>query len=178
MTAAMLVHGLRIFAWLRGEAEPSHRMAGAGPAPSALVRQIDAQQGSLLHRVGLLGVPLLHLGVIILIAGAALNASGRFAAHLELSEGEIFAGQPDKLIVESEGDRSNHAPAFRLRLDRLHVAIGEGKHLAELQAKLTVRDNGVIYHAEVEVNHPLMPSALIRCTSTRPWARRRFSTGC
>jgi len=154
MAAAMLAHGLHVLAWLRGEARPSHRMAGEGPAPSALVRQIDALQGSLLHRVGLLGVPLLHIGVIALIAGAALNTSGRFAAHLELSEGEIFAGQPDKLIVESEGDRSNNAPAFRLRLDQLHVVIGEGKHLAELQAMLTVRDNGVIYHAEVEVNHP------------------------
>jgi len=154
MAAAMLAHGLRVLAWLQGAVEPSHRIKSEGAASSALVRQIDAQQGSLFHHAGLLGVPLLHLGAIVLIAGAVLNASGRFAAHLELSEGEIFAGQPDKLIVESEGDRSNHAPAFRLRLDRLQVAIGEGKHLAELQAKLTVRDRGVIYHAEVEVNHP------------------------
>lgn len=154
MAAAMLAHGLRVLVWLRGEARPSHRMTGEGEAPSTLVRQIDAQQGSLLHHAGLLGVPLLHLGAIVLIVGAALNAAGRFAAHLELSEGEVFAGQPDKLIVESEGDRSNHAPDFRLRLDRLRLAISDGMHLSELQAMLTVRDNGAIYHAEVQVNHP------------------------
>lgn len=154
MAAAMLAHGGRIFVWLRGEARPTHRMAGEGQAPSFFARQIDAQHNFPFHRVGLLGLPLLHLGVIALIAGATLNASGRFAAHLELSEGEIFAGQPDKLIVESEGDRSNNAPAFRLRLDQLHVGIGEGKHLSELQATLTVRDRGAIYHAAVEVNHP------------------------
>ncbi len=155
VVAAMAAHGFRILAWLRSEASPSCRMAGEGPVPPSLARQIDAQRGSRFHHAGLLGVPLLHLGVVALVAGAALNASGRFAAHLELSEGEIFAGQPDKLVVESGGDRNHSAPAFRLRLDRLHVATGEDRHLSELQAMLTVRDNhGAIYHTAVEVNHP------------------------
>ncbi len=155
VAAAMAVHGLRTLSWLRGESGPSHRMAGDGPVPHLLVRQVNAQNNTLLHRAGLLGVPLLHLGVIALVVGATLNASGRFAAHLELSEGEIFAGQPDKLLVESEGRRGNKTPDFRLRLDRLNVAIGEGKQLAELQAMLTLRDNGVIYRSALEVNHPI-----------------------
>lgn len=155
VAAAMAVHGLHTLAWLRGVSGPSHRMAGEGEVPVAITRQADALAGSRLHWLGLLGVPLLHLGVIVLVVGATLNASGRFAAHLELSEGEIFAGQPDKLIVESEGRRGNKALDFRLRLDRLHVAIGEGKQLAELQAMLTLRDNGVIYRSALEVNHPI-----------------------
>ncbi len=153
LLAAMAVHGARMLAWLRGEAPPTHRMDGTGALPQGLARHFAARDESRRQEFALFGVPLLHLGFVMLVAGVALNTPARFGAHLELSEGEIYAGQPDKLLLETGSDPVG-IPDFRLRLDRLHVDLEAGKHLTGLRADITLRDKEGVYRDTVEVNRP------------------------
>lgn len=153
LLAAMVVHGAHVLAWLHGKAPPSHRMDGAGALPAQLARLFASRDEHRRHGFGLLGVPLLHLGFVMLVAGVVLNTPTRFGAHLELSEGEIYAGQPDKLLLETGSDPAS-IPDFRLRLDRLHVDLEAGRHLTGLRADITLRDQEGVYRDTVEVNRP------------------------
>lgn len=151
--AAMAIHVARMLAWFRGKAPPTHRMSGAGALPPGLARRFAVHDESRRQEFALFGVPLLHLGFVMLVAGVALNTPARFGAHLELSEGEIYAGQPDKLLLETGSDPAR-IPDFRLRLDRLHVDLEAGKHLTGLRADITLRDKETVYRDTVGVNHP------------------------
>ncbi len=153
LLAAMAVHAVRVLAWFRGKVPPSHRIDGAGALPPGLARQFAVHDESRHQEFALFGVPLLHLGFVMLVAGVALNTPARFGAHLELSEGEIYAGQPDKLLLETGSDPAR-IPDFRLRLDRLHVELEAGEHLTGLRADVTLRDKGGVYRDTVEVNRP------------------------
>lgn len=104
--------------------------------------------------LGLWGSPLAHLGMLIMLGGAYLSALGGFGAHLELSEGELFSGEAQKLRV----DRGRYtAGQFKaaLRLDRVGIELREGGHLRDLQLELThQKDGGQPRRMTLETNAP------------------------
>lgn len=104
--------------------------------------------------LALWGSPLAHLGMLIMLGGAYLSALGGFGAHLELSEGELFSGEAQKLHVDRGHYRAGQFTAA-LRLDRVGIALHEGGLLQELQLELTSQENGVSpQRTTLETNAP------------------------
>lgn len=105
--------------------------------------------------LGLIGVPALHLGLLVIVVGAVISMRSGFGAHLELTEEEVYEGGPDKLIID-RGEAPERLPGT-LRLDRAQVGIEAGGYLRELAATLTYRldKGGPVRQARVRSNQPL-----------------------
>ena len=115
------------------------RRQAEGPAPGLL---------------GLVGVPVLHLGLLVTLSGALISMQAGFGAHLELTEGEVYHGGRDKLIL-ARGEAPGVLPG-PVRLDRARVEIEEGRYLRELAATVTHRgDDGAVHRSRVRSNEPL-----------------------
>lgn len=108
--------------------------------------------------LALSGVPLAHLGMLTIIVGAYISSFTAFGAHLELSEGEVFNGAPNK-VKPDRGSYRQDSFAATLRLDRIHVALHEGRLLQELRLDLShqeqgqpVRQNSLITNAPIQLS--------------------------
>lgn len=160
LLAGVALHVLRIRGWLAGQMPPTYRACATGDLPEDLARELGGTAAAGKHAVtrgwlGLLGTPLFHFGIVVLMAGAMASASERFGARLELSEGETFSGEPEKLSRE----RYSVSPAGdfgQLRLDRLDAQVGDGRYIRELQAFFTVQERGQPpREAVLSVNNPM-----------------------
>jgi cytochrome c biogenesis protein ResB len=161
MAAGMVVSISRRYALYKGTAPPRQRIAGRTHRPVALPPMFNAADGLEISRiksngaVGLLGIPLFHLGIAIIILGGIWSGWAGFGGHFELSEGRSFDGRQDRLTV----DRGTTLPVefgARLRLDRVQVEVAEGKYLRELKAHVSVQQQGGPIRQEViETNSPL-----------------------
>lgn len=163
MTVGMVISINRRISWLQGKAKPRYRLQGAVPlsqAPSELFGPSDEGIPLTTSKVhgylGLWGIPLFHLGIAVIVLGGIWSSWGGFAAHLELSEGEAYTGQPAKLMTERGG--GGELPDFgaRLRLDRLQLEVSDDKRLRELKGHVSIqREGGQVHKTVVETNHPL-----------------------
>ena len=156
LAVGMLLHFQHIQGWLASKAAPTHRLSFNGSLPPGLMRVFPCGEGvAVQKRVGAWGMLLFHCGVAVIIAAGALSGSNRFAAHLELAEGEAFDGRPDKLVLEHGAVPTAEEMGFRLRLDRL-VADIHGEDVRELQAWLSYQQKDApLMQGKLEINHPL-----------------------
>lgn len=148
LAAGIVLHVSHLIVWIRGETAPVYRLRGAGSAPEGIGRSLGLaalpETGAWTRTqgwAGLWGTPLFHAGIVVIVAGALLSASDRFGAHLELSEGETFSGEPGKL-TRDKFSVASLSEFGALRLDRLNAQVAEGKHLRELQAFFTTQEKG------------------------------------
>ncbi|MDO8945341.1 MAG: cytochrome c biogenesis protein ResB, partial [Desulfobacterales bacterium] len=148
LAAGIVLHVSYIIVWMRGEAAPAYRLCGTGAVPEGVGRSLGLtalpETGTwrrIQGWVGLWGTPLFHVGIIVLVTGALLSASDRFGAHIELSEGETFSGELEKLKKDKFSVASMDEFGA-LRMDRLNAQVAEGKRLQELQAFFTVQEKG------------------------------------
>jgi len=102
---------------------------------------------------GMWGVALGHGGLVLLIAGAMASAVSGFGAHLELTEGEVWSGAPNKLVVDR-----GHADEFSgmLRLDKVEAVVEQGSRLRDLRLAVSWQEAGGAAQAgEISSNRPL-----------------------
>ncbi|WP_303902763.1 cytochrome c biogenesis protein ResB [Thiohalomonas denitrificans] len=103
--------------------------------------------------VRLSGLPLLHFGLLVVIAGGWWSATEGFGAHLELTREEVYAGDPDKLVI-ARGNLGSF-PA-RVRLDDTDIAVDEEGRIREMKAAFTYEIGAHSpRRAEVRANQPL-----------------------
>lgn len=98
------------------------------------------------------GLVLGHAGLLVIVAGAMLSARSGFGAHLELTEGEVWRGAADKLVVDR-----GRADGFDgvLRLDQVDAAVGQDSRLRELQLGLSWQEaNGEQQQGVISANRP------------------------
>jgi hypothetical protein len=157
LTLAMLFYLLRMRDWLAGKGQPTHTLNGQGEIPPTVLSLAGLRHsGTKLTGVGgLWGGPLLHAGIIVIVLASFAVRSERFAAHLELAEGESFTGQSQKLVIEGD----NRLPAdlpFGMRIDSLDIVVQDGKHLRELDARISLQERGDAPTKEVlRINAPV-----------------------
>jgi len=147
----------------RGRVKPSYQLQGAdilSEAPLPLLGVVGTGVPLKTYKVsgvaGLLGLPLFHAGIAVIVVGGIWSSWVGFSAHLELAEGEVYSGQKDKLVVERSGSVPLEFDAL-LRLDRAQVEIKNNKYLQDLQAHFSFRrGRGEPVEQGVAVsNHPL-----------------------
>lgn len=80
-----------------------------------------------------------HSGLLLLVAGGMASTLTRFGAHLELMQGEVWYGTPDKLT--RDGGRAE-ALDVALRLDTVTADVAESSHLRALRLALTWQEGG------------------------------------
>lgn len=95
-----------------------------------------------------------HAGLCLIVGGGMGSALTGFGAHLELTEGEAWHGEPGKLVTDR--GRSGPFPAA-LRLDRIAVELGEGARLRTLRLGLGWQEQGgTPQQGEVAANRPVI----------------------
>ena len=143
------------YRWYQGKAKPAYQFHGVAPALEQQGYSSRWMDNRIQGVAGLWGLPLFHLGIAMIVLGGLWSSVSGFGAHLELSEGELYAGQQEKLAV----DRGRSLPAelnALLRLDQVYVELSEHKHLRELQAHFSYQErDGLVKQVVVETNHPL-----------------------
>lgn len=162
LVAGIALHVSYLSVWMRGVTAPTYCLRGMGSVPEGAARGVGLAalpEAGMWSRTqgwaGLWGTPLFHAGIVVIVAGALLSASDRFGAHLELSEGEVFRGEPGKLSKDKFSVASM-AEFGVLRLDRLNAQVMEGKYLRELQAFFTAQEkDGPPQEMLLMVNNPL-----------------------
>lgn len=158
LSLAMAFHLLRRRAWLKGKNQPTHSLTGQGEIPAQVLAAAGMRQAGtkLSGTLGLWGIPLLHAGIVVIVLASFAVRSERFAAHLELAEGESFTGQTiEKLVIEGDDTTKPNLP-FGMRIDQLEITVQDGKHLRELSARLSVQEKGGAVSKEVlRVNAPV-----------------------
>lgn len=155
LTAGTAAHAAYLLAWFRGKTPPARSLL-LSMLPPALISLPEAgPDGRHSGSWGLLGLPLLHAGVVVIAVAASVHASQRLGAHFELAEGEVLSEAKGKLLAEGGSRLPGEELGFRLRLDALRVEI-DGGHLKELQARLSLQEAGGPLRQEIlAVNHPL-----------------------
>ncbi len=157
LAAAMALYLLRVRAWRAGKSPPTHQLQGQGKVPPHVIAATGFRRDGvhLTGTAGLWGIPVLHAGIALIIIAALVIRSERFAAHLELAEGEIFHGQPDKLVIDGNRETTPEM-RFGLRIEALEIVVAEENQLRELNARVSVREPGKTDRLELlRVNAPL-----------------------
>jgi hypothetical protein len=154
LTAGMVAHAAYLLAWFRGPAPT--RSLFLSSLPPALHKLPDAgPNGHRYGNLGLIGLPLFHAGIVVIVVAALVNSSDRLAAHFELAEGEVLSQAKGKLLLERGARQPEGALGFRLRLDALQVEMESGR-LKELQARLSLQEaGGTLRQETLAVNQPL-----------------------
>lgn len=156
LALAMAFYLLRTRVWLQGQSMPTHTLNGRGEIPAPLLAAAGVRQAGtqLTGGWGLWGIPLLHAGIAIVVLASFAVRADRFAAHLELAEGESFNGQAGKLVVEGDGTPPDIP--FGMRVDTLEISVQDGKFLRELNARLSIQERGGAVSKEVlRINAPV-----------------------
>ncbi len=149
------------FAQYSGAQKPRYLLRGEGPLPDLallMVRRQKEDRSSKVYRrglSGLIGIPLFHLGIALIILAALWSTWEGYGAHFELSEGESYAGQTERLKTDKGWSHIVKFDAL-LRLDTIHVEMRDGKYLVDLKANFSVQSKeGHVRHEVVETNKPL-----------------------
>ncbi len=153
LLAGTVAHLAYLLVWFKGDAPArTHFLSSLPPALASLP---DAgQNGQFRGRWGLAGLPLFHVGIVIIIVVAAAHASQRLGAHFELAEGEVLSEAKGKLLLDRDTRLPDGELGFRLRLDELRVEM-EGGRYRELQAHLSLQQAGGPLHQQtLAMNHP------------------------
>ncbi len=160
MTAGILVSLGHKRAFLRGELKPGYEQRGVGAAPAVpppLCAGRSAGKRGVVVRLqgvaGLFGLTLFHLGIAVIVLAAFWRGAMDFSDYLELSVGEVFAGQPGKFQRRQPPPEPFDAV---IRLDRAEIEVREGKYMGEFQGHFSYQvAGGPVRKATVVANHPL-----------------------
>jgi len=91
---------------------------------------------------GLFGSDIVHLGLLVIIAGGIVTAFGGFRTNLNLNPGDV---------------RDVPKAGFAVRLDKFEIEKYPDGSVKDWKSTLTVLENGVPTRTQiVEVNHPLV----------------------
>lgn len=105
-----------------------------------------AQKG----RFSLLGVYIVHLSILILIAGAVIGAFFGIEAYVNIPEGEAVSS------VQMRSDDKELALPFSVRCDKFTVEFYEGGMPKSYQSDLAfIKDGRIVQSGKLRVNHPL-----------------------
>lgn len=105
------------------------------------------------RELGMWGVVLGHGGLVVLIAGAMVSAVSGFGAHLELTEGEVWSGAKNKLVVD-RGQEGEFAGMFRL--DKVEAVVGQDSRLRDLRLVVSWQETGgAAQVGEISSNRPV-----------------------
>ena len=90
---------------------------------------------------GLFGADIVHLGLLIILAGGIFSGLSGLKSHLSFSEGEALA------VPNAD---------FQIRLDRFETEFYESGQVKDWKSTLTVLEDGKELQTKIiEVNHPL-----------------------
>lgn len=105
-----------------------------------------AQKG----RFSLFGVYIVHLSILLLIAGAVVGAFFGVEAYVNIAEGEAVSS------VHLRGNDQTLALPFSVRCDKFTVEFYESGMPKTYQSDLSfIKDNRVIHSGKLRVNHPI-----------------------
>lgn len=154
LTAGTLAHVAYLLAWFKGDT-PDRSLSLSSLTPSLITLQNAGPNGRRRGSLGLAGLPLLHVGVVAIVAAALVNNSDRLGAHFELAEGEVLSEAKGKLLLEQGSRQPGGELGFRLRLDTLRVEMEDGR-FRELQARLSLQQaGGPLLQETLTLNQPL-----------------------
>lgn len=148
-------------AYYSGSRTPRYESSGNGVLPdlcqlaslpqSVLAGIIAEKQGTL----GLFGIPLFHIGIVMIVLAGTWSALEGYGAHFELSEGQVYEGQRGVLIADRGAYPSDQFEG-RIRLNAINVEVVEKKYIKDLQATFSVQEEGSeLRTVVVETNKPL-----------------------
>ncbi|MCL4557493.1 MAG: cytochrome c biogenesis protein ResB [Deltaproteobacteria bacterium] len=109
------------------------------------------------HTMGLLGIPLLHLSMLIILTGVLITGLTFFKGHIELSEGQLFPiGEPNFLGSSYGFLHVKPQLDFQIRLKSFHVTYWDKDHPRLYKSIVEVYKNGTpLFSKDVEMNKPL-----------------------
>ena len=105
--------------------------------------------------LGWFGADIVHLGILIIIAGGIISGIGGFRRNLTFSEGRILK------IPRAE---------FKLRLDKFETVYYPNGGVKDWKSTLTVlEDEKPVLNKVIEVNHPLSYKGFVFYQSSHGW---------
>jgi len=105
--------------------------------------------------LGLFGSDIVHLGLLIILAGGIISGLAVFRENLSLSEGQILP------ILKAD---------FKIRLDKFETEYYPNGSVRDWKSTLTVIENGKPHLSKiVEVNHPLSFKGFVFYQSSCGW---------
>lgn len=153
LLAGTLVHAAYLHAWFKGDA-PARTLSLASLPPELASLPDAGPKGQRRGSWGVVGLPLFHVGIVVIIVAAAAHSSQRLGAHFELAEGEVLSEAKGKLLLDRDSRLPDGELGFRLRLDELRVEM-EGGRYRELQARLSLQQaGGPLQQQTLAMNHP------------------------
>ncbi|MFW6161112.1 MAG: cytochrome c biogenesis protein ResB, partial [Acidobacteriota bacterium] len=121
-------------------------------------RKQEENQAHLLARkrlMGIFGSAIVHLGLLVILAGGITSGLGSFRTQITLTEGET------KAVPES---------GFDLRLDKFEIERYPGGEIKDWKSTLTVIENSEEQVSRIiEVNHPLTYQGYVFYQSSYGW---------
>ncbi|MEW6265191.1 MAG: cytochrome c biogenesis protein ResB [Thermodesulfobacteriota bacterium] len=96
------------------------------------------------------GVYLIHLSILVILAGAAMGGYRGFSGYLELTEGQT------KDAIQGQRPPGKIPLSFAVRLDKFAVSFYPSGAPSEFRSDVTIIENGrAVHEASILVNHPL-----------------------
>lgn len=159
-------------AFYRGVLKPSYEIQGTGRLPEKLPCSKKTPEGSAGRQVyfqgtaGLLGAPIFHLGIAVIVLAGFWRGAMDFSDFLELSVGEVFTGHPSKYQRQKAPPTPLDAV---IRLESVDIEVSGDKYVSEFRGHFSYRlGNGEVQRAAAEPNHPLQLGAF------RIYPKQRF----
>lgn len=141
ITAGILCSINRKLAFYRGDQKPKYELRGNNflvEVPTFLGNKPGSAGKTVCMRglPGLFGLILFHMGIAVIVLASLWRGTVDFSDYIELSQGEVFSGQPGKF--------QRHQPPpetfdFILRLDRAEIIVRDGKYLDEFRGHFSYR---------------------------------------
>lgn len=108
---------------------------------------------------GFFGSDVVHLGLLIILAGGIISGLGRKESYLQLSEGDV---------------RSVRSAGFDIRLGKFEIELYDNGQVKDWKSTLTILENGKEQQTKiVEVNHPLSYKGFMFYQSSWGWDWRK-----
>jgi len=113
--------------------------------------------------LGLFGADIVHIGILIILAGGIISGAGGIRKSLTFSEGKVLD------IREAE---------FKLRLDKFETEYYPNGSVRDWKSTLTVIENEKpVLSKVIEVNHPLSYKGFVFYQSSYDWNWANTSVG-
>ncbi len=114
----------------------------------------ETGQGTFLHaekgRFSLFGIYIVHLSILIIIAGAVVGSIFGFNSFIKMAEGDSID------TIHLKDNRGEKKLNFSIRCDRFSVNYYEDGLPREYRSDLTfLKNDHVAYHGSLRVNHPI-----------------------
>ena len=117
------------------------------------------------------GSPLFHLGLVVVLTGAAAGGLLRFSGYLEIADGQQFVESKLSYLQQSQGPLFDHSltfgpvaltaeghRGFTVRMDRLTATTSSWREgvPSDVASQVTLLEEGrEVRHADLRINEPL-----------------------